>query len=106
MADTEQHKCREEFHRHLPSSHRFVADVDGGDKDGDGGDEDGDGDDGGDKYMVMLKMVMMVSTVSWFGISLISTLAVPSILIDFPTICNDFHILTNLYFKPVRGSFP
>ena len=56
--------------------------------------------------MVMMKMVMMVSTVSWFGISLISTLAVPSILIDFPTICNDFHILTNLYFKPVRGSFP
>ena len=50
MADTEQHKCREEFHRHLPSSHRFVADLDGGDKDGDGGDEDGDGDDGGDKY--------------------------------------------------------
>ena len=50
MADTEQHKCREEFHRHLPSSHRFVADVDGGDGGGEDGDEDGDGDDGGDKY--------------------------------------------------------
>ena len=42
LPDAEQYKCREEFHRHLPSSHRFVADVDGGDKDGDGGDKDGD----------------------------------------------------------------
>ena len=48
LADTEQHKCREEFHRHLPSAHRFDADGDGGDGQ-DGGDEDGDDDNGADE---------------------------------------------------------
>ena len=49
MADTEQHKCREEFHRHLPSAHRWDDDLDGGGDDGGDGDEDGDdGDEDGD----------------------------------------------------------
>ena len=47
-ADPEQHKCREEFHRHLPSAHRCHPHLDGADgHDGHDGDDGGGGDGGG-----------------------------------------------------------
>ena len=63
LPDTEQYKCREEFHRHLPSAHRYDDDDhddnyddkeenddddddENNDDDDDVDDDDGNGDDG------------------------------------------------------------
>ena len=52
--DTEQYKCREEFHRHLPSAHRYDDDDhddnydDKEENDDDDDDENNDDDDGDD----------------------------------------------------------